>query len=332
MKGHVVIANNLARQVVAERGVFGVFAEDRGKPQWRKTRADILSDLSCLRVGDRVFFYDLDDKSFWGIHEVTARLHHDKSDIGLPRPAPYRFGLRPLLPLEKPVAESNLFSRKDAARDFRSIFFKKALNRGKACTHLFPEETAALTEALLTQNDRIPDSAPAAKAASGPRPLLPEFEVNGAEVSLEKELEWWLTCHLDSHAECRKIVGDPADIEVFANYVPITISGGNIDLVVYHRREAAGVRVRYKISIIELKKGRAASDAALELENYVRWFVRNIVGVERADIIQPILVAHDFDREVLARCGHWNLSERKPRLFQYAASAPGDIRFEEVAL
>ena len=334
MKGHVLIANNLAQRIVGERGVFAVFAEDRENPQWRKTRADILSDLACLRAGDRVFFYNLNDKGFWGVFEATTRVLYCEKGLGLPKPAPYWFGVRPFLPLEKPIAESNLFSRKDAARDFRSIFFKKVLNRGKACTHLFPDEVTALTEALLMQNDRIPSDAPASAGArppAGAKPLLPDFRADGSAVSLEKELEWWLTHNLDGHEECRKIVGNPSDIEMFANYVPITISGGNIDLVVYHHREAAGLRVRYKISVIELKKDRAKPDALRELSGYVRWFVRNIVGPETADIIQPVLIANSFHGDVPVGCRHWNLSERKPLLFKYSVSGPGALRFEEVS-
>ena len=335
MKSHVLIADNQASGIIAEHGVFAVFPENRNMRLWRKTRADILSDLACLRPGDQVFLYNTDDKGFWGIFEVTSRVFYSETDIGFSAPAPYRFGVRAALPLERPIAESNLFSRKDAARDFRSIFYKKVLNRGKACTHLFPDEATALAEALLMQNDSIPAAMP---VTGGKRPLIssgvdilrPDFTLKGSAVSYEKELEWWLTHNLDQHEECRKIVGDPADIEMFANYIPITSSGGNMDLVVYHQREAAGLRVRYKISVIELKRGRAESDALGELSSYVRWFVRNIVGPEKVDIIQPILIAHSFASEVLAGCRHWNLSERKPLLFKYAAREGNDLRFERI--
>ena len=186
------------------------------------------------------------------------------------------------------------------------------------------------------QNDSVPNSSAADISDSGAnvpagRPLAPEFEASGGALSLEKELEWWLTYHIDSHPECRQLAGDPADIEVFANYVPITISGGNIDLVIYHRKEVSGLRVRYKISIIELKKDRAGAEALLEIEKYVRWFVRNVVGVEKSDTIQPMLIARDFSDDARLRRQHWNLCERKPRLFKYEVSGASDLRFEEVA-
>lgn len=177
MKGHVLIVNNAARRIAESRRVCAVFAEDRGKQMWRKTRADILADLACLRPGDRIFFYDTDDIAFWGVYEATTRLFYDESDLGLSRPAPYRFGLRPFLPLEKPVKENALFTRKGAAGDFRSIFFKKVLNRGKACTHLFPDETAALTKMLMMQNDNIPEEAATCQPAQvpGQEPMYPKF-------------------------------------------------------------------------------------------------------------------------------------------------------------
>ena len=338
MKGHVCITTSHALQITAEKRLFGVFEEKKDKPQWRKTRADILADLSCIRPGDRIFFYNTDPgrQSFWGIYEATTRLYYDESAVGFEKTtdpsqgvAPYRFGVRPLLKLEKPVRENNLLLRKNAARDFRSAFFKKVLNRGKACTHLFPDETEALTKALLTQNDNIPE-APTAKAPpTHYSEMPPKADIVGKKFSLEKELEWWLTYHLDSHEECRKIFGALGDIEMFANYVPISIAGGNIDLVVYHRTAAADIDIRHKISIVELKKDKANATAMREIENYTRWFVQNITGAEHADMIQPVIIASDFNGDVYSGCKHWNLCERKPRLFHYTASSATDVKFKE---
>ncbi len=323
------IADNKAMQIVNSKGMHAVFEEDRTKPKCRQTRADILADLSCVRSGDRIFFYNQDDTAFWGIYEATSKLFLDRTPIEVEKPAPYRVNLRPFLSLKVPVAEHYLFTRKDAARDFRSIFFKKSLGKGKACTHLFPDETDSLTKILLMQNDSIPDVR-STSPIKPPNLLTPEFQVNGNKCSLEKELEWWLTYHLDSHPECRKIFGDPAGIEMFANYVPITISGGNIDLVVYHQKDVAGVKVRNMMSIVELKRGSAGLAVLHEIENYVRWFIQNITGVESASIIQPIIIASDFKQEVIIACKHWNLCDRKPRLFQYKATSTKDINFTRV--
>lgn len=331
IKGHVFITTGGALRISEAKRLFGVFAEDPDRAQARKTRADILADLSCIRPGDRIFFYNTDDKAFWGIYEATTRLYYDETEVGFDEFAPYRFGIRPFLPLQKPVRENNLLLRKNAARDFRSAFFKKVLNRGKACTHLFSDETESLTRALLTQNDDIPETPSASPKAPNHPPMTPDAEIVGkGEFSLEKELEWWLTYHLDSHEECRKIFGAFGDIEMFANYVPISIAGGNVDLVVYHRKAAAGIDVRHKISIVELKKGVADANAMREIENYTRWFSQNITGAENADMIQPIIIARRFNKDVFDACKHWNLCERKPRLFQYFAKSAADVRFEEI--
>ena len=351
MKGHVCITNSHSLKITAEKHLFGVFAENRAPDKkWRETRASILADLSCIRPGDRIFFYnsDRDNHAFWGIYEATTRLYCDETAVGFEKwidpdtkkskgVAPYRFGVRPLLGLEKPVRENNLLLRKNAARDFRSAFFKKVLNRGKVCTHLFPDETEALTKALLTQNDNIPESPTAKPAPQSNYPgMTPEADIKKTKTGkstkkfpYEKELEWWLTYHLDSHEECRKIFGALGDIEMFANYVPISIAGGNIDLVVYHRTAAAGIDIRHKISIVELKKGKANADAMREIENYTRWFAQNITGTENADMIQPIIIASGFHQDVIDGCKHWNLCERKPRLFHYTALSVADVKFEE---
>ena len=329
MKGHVFIADSHALGIAKEKSLHGVFAEDTGKPLAQKTRADILADLSCIRPGDRIFFYDTDGKGFWGIYEATSRVFNDGSKIGYKQPAPYRISIRPFLNLEKPVSENNLFSRKDASRNFRSIFFKKVLGRGKACTHLFPDETDALTRALMMQNDIIPKSDTSKLPPQKYPEIPPSAVVSHGKFSYEKELEWWLTYHLDSNKECQKVFGACDDIQMFANYVPITISGGNIDLVVYHRNKAVGMDMLYKISIVELKRDAANAEALREIENYTRWFAQNITGAECADIIQPIIIASSFTPDVHMGCRHWNLCERKPRLFQYRASK-SDVSFKEI--
>ena len=330
MKGHVFIVDGHSLEISKEKGIHGVLVEDETKHLHLKTRADILADLSCIRQGDHVFFYNTDSQVFSGIYEATRRLFFDKTNVGYNGFAPYRIGIRPFLPLEKPISESNLFSRKDASRSFRSIFFKKALGRGKACTHLFPDETEALTRALVMQNDNVPDPPTVPLPPQKPPKMPLSAGVNHGVFSYEKELEWWLTHHLDSNAECQKIFGAFDDIQMFANYVPINISGDNIDLVVYHCNKAVGMDMPYKISIVELKRDKANSDALRELENYTRWFIQNITGAEGSDVIQPIIVASGFVKNFPASCGHWNLCARKPRLFEYHAVSTDEVRFKEI--
>ena len=333
MKGHVFIADEHSLKISKEKGFHGVFAESETKDLYLKTRADILADLSCIRQGDHVFFYNTDSQTFSGIYEATSRVFFDKTDAGYHKPAPYRIGVRPLLPLKKPISETHLFSRRSSARDFRSIFYKKALRRGKACTHLFPDETESLTKALLMQNDNIPKPGKLPFPISEHKNMPPSADVKhgNGEFKYEKGLEWWLTYHLDSNEECRKIFGVLGDIHMFANYVPISISGGNIDLVVYHRSNAVGTDMLYKISIVELKKSKAGFRALQEIQSYTRWFVQNITGSEGADIIQPIIIASGFSDDALKGCKYWHSLERKPRLFKYRADSKGNVSFEEVS-
>ena len=132
MKSHVFIADERSLRIVAEHGVFGVFAENREKPQWRKTRADILADLSCLRPGDRLFFYDRDNTVFRGVYEATTRPFYDETDIGFANPAPYRFGLRPFLPLTKPVSEDSSFHARGRGAPISEYFLQKSSESRKS--------------------------------------------------------------------------------------------------------------------------------------------------------------------------------------------------------
>lgn len=329
MRGHFFIINSANLAVVDRTSTHGVYKESGEGVYHKKTRADILADLSCLRIGDRLFFYNDDTQVFHGVYEVTSELFESSDDLGHDKFAPYRIKVHKLLPLQNTISEHNLLARQNAARDFRSIFFKKTLQRGKACTHLFPDETKALTEVMLMQNDTIPDEQHATRPEKV-TPMIPKFGKKGSECEFEKELEWWLTHHIDRHPECQKIFGHPESIEMFANYIPINVAGGNIDLVVYHRREIAGVSVRNKISIVELKKGKANNRALAELENYTRSFIQHVIDFEGADVIQPIIIANDFTKEVVKACEYWNLCARKPLLFKYAATSDTEIKFSRV--
>lgn len=53
------------------RGGVAILKEDREKLLWEKTQADILADICCLRVGDSVFFYEI-QVGFHRIYEVHS--------------------------------------------------------------------------------------------------------------------------------------------------------------------------------------------------------------------------------------------------------------------
>lgn len=313
------------------KGICGIYREDTTKTYAAKTRADILSDLSCIRAGDRIFIYSTDSKCIHGIYEASSWVYEDTSDIGFDDDAPYRFNVRSVFPVGLAVSEHELLTKSNASHLFRSIFHKKSLGRGKACTHLFPDETENLTRVLLRTHDSIPDENPYDKFGSVPSPLLPRFVPNSnGSLRYEKELEWWLTTNIDSNAECKKAFGNPNDITLFANYVPIAVTGSNLDFITYHEKDVLDLNELYKITLVELKKGVGDKVAFEEIRRYVLWFIQNLHDIDAYSIIQPMIIAHEFKDDMLQLCEAWNLSKRKPKLYSYVAISETEITLTEV--
>lgn len=330
MSAHVFIVNSETFPIQRDRGFLSIFEEERTKLLWEKTKADILADLCCLRIEDSIFFYET-NVGFHGIYEVTSLPFIDNSDVyGVGdykdkkiSNAPYRTLIRPKYYLKYPVPESRAFGLKDSALRLRSIFYKKALGRGKANTHLFPEEEKRLTELLFKANDGVSELQIYPYKPKEEKRVVFDLSTNQqGELKYEKILEGWLTQNLDKPESNTKIfLGDLKDIECFANYIPVNIAGGNIDLMVYHKKELNGNKIRYKITIVELKKGNIDKNTVIEVENYVKWATENIANSD-VEIIQPVLIGKKISSEAIERCKYYSINNRKPILVEYKVELP----------
>lgn len=330
MGAHVFIVNSETFPIQRDRGFLSIFEEERTKALWEKTKADILADLCCLRIGDRIFFYET-KVGFHGIYKVISLPFIDNSDVyGVGdykdkkiSNVPYRALIRPEYYLKSPVPESRTFGLKDSASRLRSIFYKKALGRGKANTHLFPEEEKRLTELLFKANNGVSELQIHPYKPKEEKRVFFDLSTNQQdELKYEKILEGWLTQNLDKPESNTKIfLGDLKDIECFANYIPVNIAGGNIDLMVYHKKELNGTEIRYKITIVELKKGKVDNNTVIEVENYVKWATENIANSD-VEIIQPVLIGIKISSEAIERCKYYAINNRKPILVEYKVDSP----------
>lgn len=359
MGAHVFIVDSETFPVTLYRRVAAVVREKRGGGRYaEKTRADVLADLSCVREGDRIFFYEV-DKGFHGVYKAVSTPFIDKDEIP-GQHGVYLFGsrdnphfvrnslilpnrvlIRPEPYLEKTVNEwrsaaRSAFGRFTSAIDLRSIFYKKALGRGKSITHLFPQEEKKLTDLLLKVNNGIagpePDSDPY-QPAHREQIRFDLRPTESGEVKYEKILEGWIIQNIDNPlAGMGVFLGDVTDIQSFANYVPVSIAGGNLDVLVLHGRQ--GARETDKITIIELKKGAVADRDIKQLEDYVRWSAENLTKVitERADrteisahsrieMIQPVLIGKHIADSALRRCGQYAFGSQSPILVTYTVNS-----------
>jgi len=126
------------------------------------------------------------------------------------------------------------------------------------------------------------------------------------------------------------IFGPNEDIERYANNVPYHITQKNIDLLVFHKNfRYTTTPLRYKYSVAELKKDKATPKDISQLLRYSIWVSGRLAEGE-AEMIQPILIAQDFSREVIKKAKTADFNNRNIVLVKYKAMNEEKIIFENV--
>lgn len=342
MGAHLFIVNSDTIQVTKNRLVCAVVRDMGEGDLIEKTKADILGDLSCVREGDRIFFYEI-KVGFHGIFEAVGKPfvseeeiefngkylfgnennpHYRKGDLITPN----RILIKPLKIFKNPISEMKAFGRFISAVDLRSIFYKKVLGRGKSITHLFPEEEQKLTK-LLSENNEVIQIQTNAYEPSDKKDIKFDLTPNSQnEVKFEKILEGYIIQNIEEILPKIDNLKN-LEIECFANYVPVTIAGGNLDIVVFLKDKKGN---RTQISIIELKKGKLVEKDIGQLEGYVKWATENLSQilkesdkkieidlVNNMSIIKPIIIGAGINKKALDRLNKYKLPSKKPVAVKY---------------
>lgn len=266
--------------------------------------------------------YSTTSNGFTGILSVTGKPFFDPTQIGrmgnVPSSVPVRIPLDSKTYLPRAVSESRAFTYETESAELWNPKYKKALQGAKSLTSMTPAEGDQLEALIHRNNDKeysvSQDSYPGSTAEtlsiddrldqdeSSPTTRntqpgsiddlsLDEIPMtSGNQFRVEKTLEAWLMEMIDSeHPGIREIFGPADELSWFTNYVPYGISGKNMDGLAFHRRD----NVRYKISTIELKCGRAKKGAVKQVIRYARW-VTNYLADGDENAVQPILIANRF--------------------------------------
>lgn len=285
--GHLAIVNESTLREVLGNG--HIATTGRLGKMWMKTIADLLSDVLACRAGDLVFPWVVADRSTgspgggFGVQLIIRGRARFVPDTEYPLVLPVR---RRALRWSQSLDEAsalNLFKR----QLLWNAIGKKALGRGRSLTHQTLGEDRALVRSVgnrrgvtakhITVGQRAPKntlpvtiSLQEQRAGGGKRPRelgdvdLPSVRwVREGQFSYEKALEAWLCENIDRPATrglWRILEGQPQHILWFGNYLSYGVQGSSIDLVVLHRSEKSGSRVR--CTVFELKRG------ALTLSEY----------------------------------------------------------------
>jgi hypothetical protein len=343
MKAHVLITDTETFPVCRDRLFWGIgtpdcpntFEEWADPANSRKPYLKMLVDMISLSVGDLIFLYER-QAGFHGVYKVASPLFFDTENVvnndglSVGRQWPLRIKLENVYYFPKPIPEDMLFS----TPHYENIFWIWAYRKSqgpRGCNTITPEATEALMELLVKVNgsdskyDRF-DSYTPSEFKSVTLPLT----FNREKVALEDLLRGYILAQLRDGNDLENIFGHKEDIEWYANNVPYHITQKNIDILVFHKNfRYTAVPLRYKYSVVELKKDEAAPKNISQLLRYSLW-VSGRLADDEVEMIQPILIAHDFSNEAVQKAKAADFNDKGILLVKYKAINRDKIIFENV--
>ncbi len=343
MRAHVFITDERTFPTVRDNSFWGVgvkgipnslealIEENLKNP--RKPYFAMLGDIWGTRVGDIAFLYER-QRGFHGVFRVSSEPFFDPTPIEcVDETWPIRLEIECLNYFAKPVPEDYLFSTKEYEAKFWGWFYRK-IQGARGINTINPEAAEALMELLV----KINGSAINKPAQIKPYPSKSKIKImlpldQDGKAYLEDILRAWLIKNIDNpkRVDLREIFGPVEDLEWFANNVPYHVTRKNIDILCYHKNmRYTDLPLRYKFSIVELKRDAANGENVSQVINYSKWVAGRLAGSE-IETVQPILIAFDFNEEAITKAKNSDFSDRGIIFIKYEVKN-NDILFEKVSI
>jgi hypothetical protein len=341
MKAHILITNNETLPVCRDRLFWGVgipnaptdFREWISPKNSRKPFLKMLVDMLNINIGDLVFLYER-QVGFHGVYKVDSQLFFDTTKISnkgglfVDEQWPLRILLKNVYYFPKAVNEDLLFSTPKYENIFWIWAYRKSQG-ARGCNTITPEAAEALIELLVKVNGR--DVKYANFDPYKPQKLEKiqfSFTTQNSKVVLEDYLRGYIVNKMTDCKEFEKFLGKIDDIEWYANNVPYHITQKNIDILVFHKNfRYTNAPLRYKYSVIELKKDIVKPNDVSQLIRYAQWTSGRLANGE-VEMIQPILIGHDFSDDAIKKSKSTDFNERGIILVKYKAVNNKKITFE----
>ncbi len=339
MRAHVFITDENTFPVVRDNSFWGVGIKgipntlneviEENLKNSKKPYFGMIGDMLGTRVGDIVFLYER-QVGFHGIYKIVSEPFFDPTPIGcVDETWPIRVEIELLNYFPQPVPEDYLFSTKEYESKFWGWFYRK-IQGARGINTINPEAAEALIELLVKINGNAinkPSQINPYPSSNKSKILLPLNE-NG-KVYLEDILRAWLIANIDNpnRKDLRELFGPEEDLEWFANNVPYHVTRKNIDILCYHKNiKYTGFPLRYKFSVVELKRDTADDKDVSQVIEYSKWVAGRLAGSE-IETIQPILIAFDFNDRAKQKARNSDFSERGILFIKYEVKNR-DIKFE----
>ena len=347
MKAHILITNKETFPICRDRLVWGVGVENIPKhftdfvnlKYSRKPYLKMLVDMLGVRQGDLAFLYER-QVGFHGVYKVNSDLFWDTEDIKdlsnsnkIDYQWPLRFTLKCVNYFSKPVPEDLLFSTQKYESDFWIWAYRK-VQGARGCNTITKEAAESLIELLVKINttDEKYNKFVSYQKPKNTEPIFLPLNTNNKKVDLEDILRGYLISKLDKEPDngLYDLFGPIEDIEWYANNIPYHISRKNIDILCFHKNfKYTGLPFRYRYSIIELKKDTAKPQDISQLIRYSQWAGSRLANGE-IEMIQPILIAANFQEKAIMKAKESDFNERGIKLFKYQTISDKELRFEKI--
>lgn len=343
MRAHVFITDKNTFPVVRDNSFWGVGIE--GIPNTlnkvvkenlrndKKPYFKMIGDILGTRIGDPVFLYER-RVGFHGIYKIVSEPFFDPTTIGcVDETWPIRVEIECLNYFPQPVPEDYLFSTKEYESKFWGWFYRK-IQGARGVNTINPEATEALIELLVKINGNVMNKPSQIKLYSSKNKTKIALPLNrNGKVYLEDILRAWLIVNIDNpkRKDLREIFGPVGDLEWFANNIPYHVTKKNIDILCYHKNtKYTGYPLRYKFSVVELKRDTADDNDVSQVIEYSKWVAGRLAGSE-IETVQPVVIAFDFNERAKEKAKNSDFSERGIVFVKYEVKN-NDIFFTKVSI
>jgi len=341
MRAHVFITDKDTFPVVRGNSFWGVGIKgipntldklfEENLSNGKKPYFGMVADILGTRIGDVVFLYER-QAGFHGIYRIASEPFFDPTPIGcVDETWPIRVEIECLNYFREPVPEDYLFSTKEYESKFWGWFYRK-IQGPRGINTIDPQAAEALIELLVKVNGNAINKLSTIKPYSSKnktRIMLPLGQ--DGKAYLEDIIRAWLIGNIDnpSKSDIREIFGPVEDLEWFANNLPYHVTRKNIDILCYHKNmRYTDLPLRYKFSVVELKRDSANANDVSQAINYSKWVAGRLANSE-IETVQPILIAFDFSDEAKLKARNSDFSERGILFFKYRVENNG-LKFERV--
>lgn len=287
-------------------------------PHSHATRQRVMTEISGIRPGDRLFFYMQRTKEILGRYEATSSpffdtdpLYSDAQYINYR--FPFRVGFKPVIEYPRPLHVNEIWAGRDAGKFWTMQQARGDVVGRHACWPLTLREGDLLEQMFQEVNIIIPTPMLINNLPENREPLPYDYRSTGVRVShlnYEATLQALLLEGL-ADGKWRDIFGDYDDFSPFVS----TSEGREIDTILFHHDTQREV-LWYQL--IELKSDRFRQDDLLQILAYETWLTSSgqVGGNPRS--VHMVAIAARFDDEVISHItARENLKQKPIKLLKY---------------